>query len=152
MARSHQFQQSIYIEAPIPVVDKTITDQALMQRWLNPALRCESDGPWSSNLGSKTRFLIQVPLVQPTLHSTVIERQEGLVVWQFHGFFTGCDRWECLPEISGTRLVNRFEFAIDNPLISFGFWTFAATWTQNDMFAQLKRLKQVAESVELPSS
>lgn len=147
MARSHLFQQSIYIEAPIAAVDRTITDQWLMQRWLNPALKCESDGPWSSALGSKTRFLIQMPLVQPTLYSTVIERATGLVVWQFDGFFEGCDRWECCPEITGTRLVNRFEFTIKNPLVSFGFWTFAATWTQQDMFSQLERLKQVAESL-----
>ncbi|MEO0375624.1 MAG: SRPBCC family protein [Cyanobacteria bacterium P01_A01_bin.17] len=147
MAPSHQFQQSIYIEAPLAVVDQTITNQELMQRWLNPALKCESDGPWSSELGSKTRFSIQIPLVQPTLDSTVAERKTGLVVWQFDGFFTGFDRWECFREITGTRLVNRFEFTIANPLISFGFWTFAATWTQKDMFSQLERLKKVAESL-----
>jgi hypothetical protein len=147
MAPSHQFQQSIYIDAPITIVDQTITDLDLMQRWLNPALKCESDGPWSSELGSKTRFLIQTPLVQPMLNSTVIERQMGLVVWQFEGFFTGRDRWECFPEITGTRLVNRFEFTIANPLISFGFWTFAAAWTQRDMVSQLERLKKVAESL-----
>lgn len=147
MAPSALFQQSIYIDAPITVVDQTITDQHLMQRWLNPALTCKAEGVWSSEIGSKTRFLIQIPFIQPTLYSTVVERQVGLVVWQFTGFFTGQDRWECFPEITGTRLVNRFAFTITNPLISFGFWTFAATWTQKDMLSQLKRLKAVAESL-----
>jgi hypothetical protein len=45
----------------------------------------------------------------------------------------------------GTRLLNRFEFEIPNPLVSWGFNTFAASWTQNDMKAQLRRLKRVAE-------
>lgn len=118
-----------------------------MQRWLNPALKCEADGDWSSKLGSKTRFLIEMPLLQPTLYSTVVERDTGLIVWQFEGFFVGCDRWECFPEITGTRLVNRFEFSIPNPVIAFGFRTFAAAWTQQDMFDQLERLKRVTESL-----
>jgi hypothetical protein len=71
-----------------------------------------------------------------------------LIVWGFKGFFQGRDRWECLPEANGTRLLNRFEFEISNPLIRFGFNTFAAAWTQADMQAQLRRLKQVAEAIE----
>ena len=140
------FEQSIYIEAPVEVVDRTITDQELMHRWLNPALRCAPEGPWSSELGTQTRFVIQVPLLKPTLYSTMMERREGLVVWAFEGYFQGCDRWQCTPESSGTRLVNRFEFEINNPLIAFGFRTFAMSWTRWDTHAQLQRLKQVAET------
>jgi hypothetical protein len=38
-----------------------------------------------------------------------------------------------------------FEFTIPNPLVAYGFKTFAAQWTKRDMEAQLKRLQQVAE-------
>jgi hypothetical protein len=147
MTKTDRFKQSIYIEAPVEVVDRTITDRELMHRWLNPALRCDPVGPWSCALGSQTRFVIQIPLLQPTLHSTVVERQEGLVVWAFDGYFKGRDCWQCTPESSGTRLVNCFEFKINNPLIAFGFHTFAAPWTQRDMQAQLQRLKHIAESL-----
>jgi hypothetical protein len=34
-------------------------------------------------------------------------------------------------------------------LVSWGFNTFAANWTQNDMKAQLRRLKRVAEETYL---
>jgi len=145
MSRRQAFQQSIYIAAPVPIVDHCITDQPLMHRWLNPALRCQPIGTWSSEVGSRSRFMIQIPLLQPALESTVIERELGRVVWAFQGFFTGCDRWECQPEDSGTRLLNRFEFEISNPWIAFGFNTLAAGWTRQDMQAQLRRLKQVAE-------
>jgi hypothetical protein len=44
-------------------------------------------------------------------------------------------------------LLNRFEFEIPNPFVRFGFNTFASSWTQTDMQAQLQRLKRVAEEV-----
>lgn len=120
-----------------------------MHKWLNPSLVCEPVGDWRTTVGSEFDFRLKVPLLAPTLHSTVIEREAGLVVWGFDGFFVGQDRWECLPEvknnINGTTLLNRFEFTIPNPLVSFGFNQFAARWTKKDMEEQLQRLKQVAE-------
>ncbi len=146
MSATQVFEQSITIAASATAVERCFTDLALMHRWLNPALRCEPVAErWSTGLGSKSRFVIQVPLLKPTLISTVVEREPGLIVWEFNGFFQGRDRWECLPELAGTRLLNRFEFTIPNPLVRFGFNQFAAKWTEADMQAQLRRFKQVAE-------
>ncbi len=139
------FENSIDIAATATQVEQCFTDQALMHRWLNPALCCEPVGDWSTEVGSQMRFRLKVPLLQATLLSTVQERSPGLVVWGFDGFFRGRDRWQCEPQASGTRLLNRFEFEIPNPVVQFGFKTFAQRWTQADMSAQLRRLKQVAE-------
>lgn len=147
MTKSQVFEQSINIKASSTVVESCISDLELMHRWLNPALRCEPIGKWSTELDSLSRFVIQIPVLQPSLRSTVVEREPGLIVWQFDGFFQGRDRWECQPSINGTLLLNRFEFTIPNPLISWGFNTFAAGWTKKDMQAQLRRLKSVAEEV-----
>lgn len=141
------FQQSIQINAAATVVERCIADNILMHRWLNPALRCEPVGEWSTDVGSQSWFVIQIPLLQPRLKSVVIERSPGLIVWGFEGFFNGCDRWECQPTDRGTLLLNRFEFEIPNPLVAFGFNVFAARWTKADMEAQLRRLKRVAEEV-----
>ncbi|BAS58325.1 MULTISPECIES: SRPBCC family protein [Leptolyngbya] len=141
------FEQSILIQASATDVERCFTDLNLMHRWLNPALRCEPIEAWSTDLGSQSRFVVQIPLLRPTLKNVVVERQPGLVVWQFEGFFKGRDRWECQPEAKGTRLLNQFEFEIPNPIVRFGFNQFAAKWTQEDMEAQLRRLKQVAESL-----
>lgn len=143
------FEQSISISASATAVEQCLTDLELMHRWLNPALRCEPVGVWNTELGGRSRFLIQTPLVQPALHSTVVEREPGLIVWEFRGFFQGRDRWECQPTSTGTTLVNRFEFRIPNPIVRYGFNTFAAEWTRQDMQAQLRRLKRVAEAVYL---
>lgn len=141
------FEQSIQINATATVVERCITDRALMHRWLNPVLRCEPVGHWSTDVGSQSRFVVQIPVIKPTLDSKVVERQPGLVVWEFEGFFRGRDRWECQPVNQGTCLLNRFEFEIPNPLVSWGFKTFAQAWTKEDMQAQLRRLKRVAEEI-----
>lgn len=143
----NQFEQSIQIKVNATVVERCITEQKLMHRWLNPALRCEPVGEWSTDVGSRSRFVIQIPVLAPTLESVVIERSPGLIVWGFKGFFQGSDRWECQPTEQGTNLINRFEFEIPNPLIRWGFHTFAEHWTKEDMQAQLRRLKTVAEGI-----
>ncbi|MBD2299776.1 SRPBCC family protein [Nostoc sp. FACHB-87] len=144
------FEQSIQINATAAIVERCITDLGLMHRWLNPALRCEPIGEvWSTDIGGQSRFIIQIPVVKPTLKSVVVERQPGLVVWEFQGFFQGRDRWECQPVAKGTCLLNRFEFVIPNPIVSWGFNNFAASWTKQDMQAQLRRLKRVAEEVQI---
>jgi hypothetical protein len=142
-------EQSIQINASATSVERCFTDLELMHRWLNPVLRCEPIGTWSTDIGSLSRFKINIPLLQPTLRSSVIKREPGLIVWQFEGFFQGRDRWECQPSINGTNLVNRFEFQIPNPIVSWGFNNFAANWTKEDMKAQLRRLKRVAEQIYL---
>ncbi|MGD1910512.1 MAG: SRPBCC family protein [Rivularia sp. (in: cyanobacteria)] len=146
MPHKEVFEQSVEINATSAVVEQCITDRVLMHRWLNPALCCEPIGDWSTDVGSKSRFIIQIPVIKPTLISTVVQREPGLVVWGFDGYFRGKDRWECQPINNATRLVNRFEFEIPNPIITWGFKTFALKFTKNDMEAQLRRLKCVAES------
>jgi hypothetical protein len=145
---SQTFSQSIQINASATLVERCLTELELMHRWLNPALRCEPVGPWSTKLGGKSRFVIQLPLLQPSLNSVVVEREPGLIVWQFEGFFQGRDRWECQPNAAGTLLLNQFDFTVPNPIVRFGFRTFAASWTQADMQTQLQRLKRVAESLQ----
>ncbi|MEH1927216.1 MAG: SRPBCC family protein [Nostoc sp.] len=146
---SQVLSQSIQINATATVVERCISDLNLMHRWLNPVLRCEPVGEaWSTDVGSQSRFIIQIPLLKPTLNSVVVERKPGLIVWEFQGFFQGRDRWECQPTERGTCLINRFEYDIPNPLVSWGFNTFAASWTKEDMQAQLHRLKRVAEEQE----
>ena len=145
------FEQSIEINASAITVERCFTDLDLMHQWLNPALRCEPIGQWSTAIGARSRFVINIPLLQPTLKSVVVGRSPGLVIWEFSGFFTGRDRWECQPLAQGTYLLNRFEFTIPNPIVGWGFQMFAAKLTSADMRSQLRRLKQVAEREYLNS-
>jgi hypothetical protein len=150
MLNTQIFEQSIDINAPATVVEHCITDIILMHRWLNPMLRCEPVGKiWSTDIGSQSNFVIQIPLIKPTLRSIVLDRQPGIIIWQFNGFFKGTDRWECQPISKGTHLNNRFEFQIPNPIVAWGFKTFAENLTKNDMEGQLLRLKMVAQEIQI---
>ncbi len=143
---SQKFEHSIEINASPNAVEHCISDRALMHKWLNPLLRCEPVGDWSTEVGSRSRFIILIPVLKPTLEAVVIERKPGLIVWGFAGFFQGSDRWECQETAKGTRLVNCFTFEIPNPVIRWGFNIFASYFTKADMRSQLYRLKGVAES------
>lgn len=148
---SQTFIQSIDIAASPEQVERTFTELDLMQRWLNPMLVCLPVGQWSTDVGSQSQFVVKVPIVALVLENQVIDRGPGLVVWAFNGFFRGIDRWECHKietDISTqTRLTNRFSFDIPDPLIRFGFNTFAKQLTARDMTDQLQRLKVVAENL-----
>ena len=155
---SRCFENSILISATATTVERCITELDLMARWLNPMLSCEPDGgTWSTEIGSKSKFVVMIPVLKsglhPTLYNIVSDRAPGLVVWDFKGFFVGTDRWQCDPTSSNpskleTRLTNSFTFDIPNPWVRFGFNTFAASLTQTDMIAQLKRVKVVAEQLQ----
>ena len=151
MLLSKVFKQSIKINATVNTVDSCITNLDLMRRWLNPALGCEAIGQWNTTIGSRSRFILKIPFVKPTLISTVVEREMGLVVWQFEGFFQGRDRWECKSILNNgndrTELINTFEFKIPNPIVEWGFNNFASQWTKKDMISQLERIKNLAEEI-----
>lgn len=140
------FQQSIEIKASPQQVDHCLVDPELMHQWLNPLLRCEAVGSWSVTVGHDFRFILQVPLLSPTLTCRVIDRGSYWVEWQFTGFFTGSDRWECVPTESGTLLNNRFQFDIPNPWVAWGFHQTAEGWTKRDMYQQLERIKKLVET------
>lgn len=142
-----KFEQSIQINASVAIVEKCIVDRDLMHCWLNPALRCEPVGEWSTEIGDRSRFIVKFFPFPLVLENTVIERELGLVVWEFQGFFQGCDRWECQETDGKTLLLNCFEFEIPNPLIRWGFRVFASSWTKADMKAQLQRLQCLAEGL-----
>jgi hypothetical protein len=141
------YTQSIQIAASVAQVDRCLTDLELMKRWLNPLLGCEAVGSPLAELGSRYRFFLRLPFVSPSLDCVITERAEGLVQWQFEGFFEGTDRWECHPQPEGTLLVNCFNFRIPSPWVAAGFYLLAAGPTQQDMRAQLRRLKAVAEAL-----
>lgn len=147
MAPSYCFEQAITIGASVALVEYCVTDLTTMQQWLNPRMRCQPlEDHWSTQVGARSRFSLQLPGWQPGLISTVVERSPNTIVWQFDGFFKGQDRWQWWARGEDTELINRFEFAIPNALVEFGFNYLASGWAKADMIAQLHRLKKLAEA------
>ena len=77
MPDSQIFQQSIQIYASATAVERCLTDLTLMHRWLNPGLRCEPIGEWGTQVGDRSRFTLEIPLLRPALKSVVEARQPG---------------------------------------------------------------------------
>jgi hypothetical protein len=59
---------------------------------------------------------------------------------------TGRDQWECRPRAVGTLVVNRWEIQT-NQAIGWSWQRFNRKWTNDEMAAQLMRLKYVAEEL-----
>jgi Polyketide cyclase / dehydrase and lipid transport len=137
-------EQSIQINASAVVVDRCVTDRSLQRRWLSHNYELMGDGIVA--VGSYSRLAVNLPLFQFTLSRIVVVREPGLVVWGFDGFITGRELWECRPHERGTLLVNRWELQTSN-LIGWGWHKFARQPITDEMVAQLKRLKYVAEEL-----
>ena len=60
-----QFTQSVDIAAPVDVVDRCIVSKDMMAMWLNPMLKCEAIGTWSTEIGSRFRFTLKIPFLSP---------------------------------------------------------------------------------------
>lgn len=98
------YTQAIEIAAGVAQVERCLIDPALMRRWLNPLLGCEALGSPTGQLGSRYRFFLRLPLVSPSLDCVIAERAEGLVQWQFEGFFSGHRPLGMLPPAAGNAI------------------------------------------------
>jgi hypothetical protein len=138
------WEQSIQINASAVVVDRCITELALQRRWRSGS--SEPIDNWSVAVGSYSRWVIPLPWWQLSLSRIVVIREPGLVVWGFDGLLTGRDRWECRPSERGTLVINRWEVQTSN-VMGWGWQHFNRDWTNDEMAAQLMRLKYVAEEL-----
>jgi hypothetical protein len=138
------WEQSIQINASAVVIDRCITELDLQRRWRSGS--CDPVGEWSVAVGSYSRLMVKVSWFEFSLNRTVVVREPGLVVWSFDGLLTGRDQWECRPRATGTLVVNRWELQT-NQAIGWGWHRFNRKWTNDEMAAQLMRLKYVAEEL-----
>ncbi len=140
-------ENDILIEASPAAVERCFTDLERMRRWLHPLLRIEPvpvEGPWSTELGGRSRFTLAIPGLEPSLISQVVRREPGRIHWAFEGFFVGEDHWSWVATDVGCQLRNRFEFTIPNRVVAWGYERFGAPLTDRDMAAQLERIRQLA--------
>jgi hypothetical protein len=140
-------EKSIEIKASATVVDRCLTDLALMQRWRNGLVTCTARGEWSTSLGSRSRLRLENSFWPLALGQIVVQREPGAIVWEFSGWLRGSDGWECQPSASGTKLVHRWEWRAANGWIAWWWRSFGARAIEEDIEAQLMRIKYVAEEL-----
>jgi Polyketide cyclase / dehydrase and lipid transport len=140
-------KKSIQINASATVVDRCLTELLLLRRWRNGLVTCEPLGAWSPEVGSRSHLRLENSLWPLSLRNIVVRREPGLIVWEFRGWLRGLDRWECQPWAGGTRLLNCWEWQATNGWIDWWWKSFGAKSIEEDIDAQLMRIKYVAEEL-----
>jgi Polyketide cyclase / dehydrase and lipid transport len=140
-------QKSIYIKASATVVDRCLTELELIHRWRNGLVTCEALGEWLLSPGSRSRLRLENSLWPIVLRNNLVRREPGLVRWEFQGLLRGFDQWECQPAAAGTQLVNRWQWQAANGWLDWWWRNFGARAIEDDIEAQLMRIKYVAEEI-----
>ncbi|MGQ9613884.1 MAG: SRPBCC family protein [Chloroflexus sp.] len=145
-------EEFVVVTAPIERVERVMTDEALMKRWMSPVVQFTPLDGWQFERG--VRWRLRLTGVGPLLEAgyVVVERRPGLVLWAFDGFWEGFDAWQWLPwqERSDQTLIhNRVEYRLLVPGLDLIWPLTVAPLMKLDAQAQMGRLRQVCEQREV---
>lgn len=148
----HLLEEFVVVTAPMDRVERVMTDEALMQRWMSPAVQFTPLDGWQFERGARWR--LRLTGVGPLLEAgyVVIERRPGLILWAFDSFWEGFDAWQWLPwqERSDQTLIhNRVEYRLRTPGLDLIWPLTVAPLMKLDAQAQMVRLRQVCEQQEV---
>jgi len=144
----HLLEEFIVVNAPMAQVERVMTEQSLMQRWMSLAVRFEPLDGWRFDVGAPWR--LQLTGLGPLLEAgyVVADRRPGLVLWAFDGFWEGFDAWQWLPwqgRSDQTLIHNRIEYRLKVPGLDLIWPLTIAPLMKFDAGVQMKRLQQVCE-------
>ncbi|RMG48376.1 MAG: SRPBCC family protein [Chloroflexi bacterium] len=147
----HLLEEFVVVTAPLDWVERVMTEEALMKRWMSPAVQFTPLDGWQFERGARWR--LRLTGVGPLLEAgyVVVERRPGLVLWAFDGFWEGFDAWQWLPwqERSDQTLIhNRVEYRLRVPGLDLIWPLTVAPLMKLDAQAQMVRLRQVCEQRE----
>ncbi len=142
-------EEFVIVNAPMDRVERVMTEPALMERWISPAVQFMPLDGWRFDAGAPWRLRLTGagPLFKAGY--VVAERRPGLVLWAFDGFWEGFDAWQWLPwqdRTDQTLIHNRIEYRLKIPGLD-SIWPLTiAPFMKLDAQTQMKRLQQVCES------
>lgn len=142
----HLLEEFVLVAAPTARVEAVMTERELMGRWMSRAVqftprdgwRFDKGAPWQLTLTGLGRML--------EAHYIVHDRQPGLILWAFDGFWEGFDAWHWRPAgPTATLIQNRIEYALRLPVLDLIWPATVGPMMGWDARAQMERLKQVCE-------
>lgn len=132
--------------APLARVDAVMTERALMERWMSPAVRFEPLDGWGFAAGSRWRLTLTGLGRLLEASYVVHERSPGLILWAFEGFWEGFDAWHWRPQGEGRTLIqNRIEYELRLPALDLIWPATVGPLMGWDAKVQMERLKGVCE-------
>jgi hypothetical protein len=141
-------EEFIDADAPFEAVDEVMTQEALMRRWMSPAVQFRPCEGWRFDQGA--RWQLELTGLGPVLRADYVVqmRQPGLILWAFGGFWEGFDAWHWWGDprdrARRTLIQNRIEYHVTNP-IARAVWAPISLAMEWDARVQMRRLQEVCE-------
>ncbi|MCG8353128.1 MAG: SRPBCC family protein [Chloroflexales bacterium] len=145
----HLQEEFVIVNTPMQRVEAVMTERNLMELWMSPAVRFEPLDDWRFATGDRWRMTLTG--VGDLLHADYVvhDRQPGLVLWAFNGFWEGFDAWRWLPDSDApaaqTIIQNRIEYEIRIPGLDLLWPVTVGPLMGWDARVQMQRLKRVCE-------
>lgn len=142
----HLQEEFVVVGAPMERVEAVMSERALLERWMSPAVRFEPVGAWSFAAG--TRWRLTLTGLGRLLEASYVvhERAPGLILWAFEGFWEGFDAWHWRPHGTGRTLIqNRIEYELRLPALDLIWPATVGPLMGWDARVQMERLKSVCE-------
>lgn len=146
MDETHLLEEFVLVTAPMERVEAVMTEQALMRRWMSPAVRFTPLEGWSFAEGARWQLTLTGLGRLLEAHYIVHERRPGLILWSFDGFWQGFDAWHWRPAGEGqTQIQNRIEYSLRLPILDVVWPATLGPLMGWDARTQMQRLKHVCE-------
>lgn len=145
---AHLQEEFVVVAAPLAQVERVMTEQPLMLRWMSPAVRFEPLEGWSFARGARWRLTLTGLGRVLEASYIVYDRQPGLILWAFDGFWEGFDAWHWRPyqdNLKHTLIQNRIEYNLRIPIIDLLWPATVGPLMGWDARVQMRRLKRVCE-------
>lgn len=143
-------EEFISINAEPAVVERYLTDPALLNQWRSPLVVLEPVEGTLFTPGSVHRMRLKSLFLTGALYK-VVERDSQHILMQIEGPWEGTERWRWFSDGKRTVVQNRVEYdmtdAILRPFVA-GLGTY---FSRLDMRLQMQRLQQMVErSLKVP--
>lgn len=125
-----------------------MTDRALMERWMSPAVVFSPLDGWRFDTGAPWRMQLRGLGSLLDAGYIVADRQPGLILWAFDGFWEGFDAWHWRSLDDGRTLIqNRIEYNLRVPGLDLIWPLTIGPLMGRDADVQMQRLKRVCEQL-----
>jgi hypothetical protein len=147
---THLQEEFVVVTAPLERVEAAMTERALMERWMSPAVRFEPLDGWQFSAGARWRLRLTGLGRLLEANYVVYERSAGLILWSFDGFWEGFDAWHWRPHgAHGQVLIqNRIEYTLRFPGLDLIWPATMGPLMGWDAKVQMDRLRRVCEGDE----
>ncbi|MEI6179732.1 MAG: SRPBCC family protein [Chloroflexales bacterium] len=138
-------EQFISINTTPEVVEKHLTDAALLPQWRSPLLMLENQQGTLMALGSKYTARLLTLFLATGADYTVAERDKSHILLRIDGLWVGKELWRWWADGSRTVLQNRVEYDVPNVALSVFVGGLVRPVAELDMGLQLIKLRTLIE-------